>query len=92
MTFLELFTSNSQYNYGNWENEKYDALINKASTNFNNKTRMEQLRTAENMLGKEAVIIPIYNYSMVVVSKPNLQGVYTPIDRLPMFEFADIVQ
>ncbi len=89
MTFLELFTSYSEFNDGNWVSEEYDKLIAEALNNTDPSGRMEQLREAETILMEEMGIMPIYFYSKQVAIKPEITGVYTPINKYSNFEFAD---
>ncbi len=91
MTFLELFTSYSEYNNGHWVNEEYDALIKAALYNQDPAERMEQLREAERILMDEMAVMPVYYYAKSVVTKPYLVDVYTPVNKYPNLEFADIV-
>ncbi len=92
MTFLELFTSYSEFNNGHWENEEYDALIKSALANQDPASRMEELRQAEKILMDEMAVMPVYHYAKQIVTKPYLVDVYTPVNKFPNLEFADIVQ
>ncbi len=92
MTFLQLFTSDSEFNDGKWSSEEYDTLIQSALYNVNPEERMEELRAAESVLMEEMGVIPIYYYSKTMAMKPEVTGVHTPINRHPNFEFADKVQ
>ncbi len=92
MTFLELFTSYSSFNDGDWVNEDYDALIQAALYNQDPAERMQELRDAETILMDELPIMPIYYYTKTTAIKPNVTGVYTPVNKYPNFEFADIEQ
>lgn len=92
MTFDELFTSYSEYNDSDWANPKYDELIGQALLNTDVAGRMEQLREAERLLIDEMPLIPIYFYSKNIITKPYLVDVYTPINKYPNVEFADIVK
>lgn len=89
MTFLELFTSYSEFNDGNWVNEEYDSLIEAAMKNTDAAARMEELRTAERILIDEMGVLPIYFYTKSTAVKPEVTGIYTPINKYPNFEFAD---
>ncbi len=92
MTFLELFTSYSEFNDSNWKNEEYDKLIDEALHNTDPVSRMQQLKDAEKILIDEIGVMPIYYYGKSIVTKPHLVDVYTPINKYPNLEFADIVQ
>ncbi len=92
MTFLELFTTTSEFNDGSWVSKEYDALIESALYNQDTKARMQDLKDAEKILMDEMPIIPIYYYGKQIAQKPNLVDVYTPVNKYPNFEFADITQ
>lgn len=92
MTFLELFTSYSEYNDGNWVNEEYDQLIQDALYNTDTTERMEELREAETILIEDMGVLPIYFYTKTIATKPYLVDVYTPVNKYPNLEFADIVE
>lgn len=92
MTFDEIFTSYSEYNYAKWINDDYDELIQKALYEPNEATRMNYLRDAETLLIKDMPIIPLYYSSKVIVQKPYLEGVYCSVNKYPNMEYADIIQ
>lgn len=92
MTFDEVFTSYSEYNYAKWINEEYDALIEKALYEPNPTTRMNYLKEAETLLIKDMPIIPLYYSSKVIVQKPYLEGVYCSVNKYPNMEYADIIE
>ncbi len=92
MTFSELFTSTSEFNDGNWVNADYDKFINDALYNQDLVARSQDLKDAETILMEEMGIIPIYYYAKQIATKPNLTGVYTPVNKYPNFEFADITK
>ncbi len=92
MTFLELFTSYSEFNDGNWINADYDKLIEAALVNQDPASRMQELKDAEKILVEDIGVMPIYFYGKSIATKPSLVDVYTPINKYPNFEFADIVE
>ncbi len=92
MTFLELFTSYSEYNNGHWVNEAYDELIEKALYEQEPTVRFDELRKAETILMNDMAVMPVYYYAKATVTKPRLVGAYTPINKFTNLEFADIVQ
>ncbi len=82
LTMLQIMTSDSDFNYGGFSNERYDNLIEYARTSIDAKKRMEALREAEAILFDEVPIIPfIYRTDFLVVS-PKLKN-YTdePLGR-----------
>lgn len=91
LTFLDLFTTTSQYNNNNWSNAEYDELINSAKYSTDNYERMQKLQSAETILIREMAVMPIYYYSKSIITKPYLINIYTPINAFPNLEFADIL-
>ncbi len=82
LTMLQIMTSDSDFNYGGFSNERYDNLIEYARTSIDAEKRMEALREAEAILFDEVPIIPfIYRTDFLVVS-PKLKN-YTdePLGR-----------
>ena len=83
MTFLDLLLSDSKYNYGRYNNPKFDALLKKASGMASDlNARAKILRDAEKLAMDEAASFPIYYYmnKMIVSNKitgwdDNLMGV-----------------
>ncbi len=89
MTFLELFTTESEYNYGNYSNDLYDQYIDWANSNVTN-LRTGQLLNAEHLLIGDMAVMPVYFYTKPVVVRSELLDVYTPVGKEPNFEFAKI--
>ena len=50
LTMLQIMTSESDINYSGFSNERYDYLINFATTSTNEKDRMEALKEADAIL------------------------------------------
>ena len=64
ITYLEMFTNDNSYNYGNWVNDDYTALIQEIKTLPGGEERDAKLEEAENMLFGEGgfPISPLYFY------------------------------
>ena len=64
ITYLEMFTNGNSYNYGNWVNDDYTALIQEIKTLPGGEERDAKLEEAENMLFGEGgfPISPLYFY------------------------------
>lgn len=92
MTYEALFVTDAPTNDASWTNKTYDDYVNKALYNTNPSERMEDMRLAEKILIEEMPIMPIMYQSKIVVQKPYLEDVYTPINKLPNLEFAKIVK
>ncbi|MBO9605994.1 MAG: peptide ABC transporter substrate-binding protein [Paenibacillaceae bacterium] len=78
MTFLDMFTTGSAFNYGDYSNATYDGLIRSADTERDPAKRAQELADAEKLLMKEAGIFPLYFRSKVYLKKPNIDGVILP--------------
>jgi oligopeptide transport system substrate-binding protein len=82
-TFLDLFVTGRGNNSTGWSNEEYDRLIEAAANQTDAAARMEDFRRAEEILLREAPIIPIYFYTQVMLVRPGLEGVYSnPLNRI----------
>ncbi|BDR59222.1 peptide ABC transporter substrate-binding protein [Xylocopilactobacillus apicola] len=62
INFLTLVTKDSSYNVGKWENEKFDALVDKSLTDdANNPTkRWKDMMDAQDILNEEQGVAPLY--------------------------------
>lgn len=72
--FLDMWTSQSPYNYGSWSNKEYDEWIAKAGEAFGpeeTEERLKLLKKAEEKVMEEAVIFPVCQkaYAYLVSSK-----------------------
>lgn len=77
MTFLELFTSESQQNSSKFFNKEYDDLIARARGERDALKREDLLIAAERLLvEKEAVVAPLFTYRYPMLVQSNIEGVY----------------
>jgi oligopeptide transport system substrate-binding protein len=90
MTFMDLWVTDGPYNDADWSNAEYDKLVQTAKTTMDQEVRMKAMHDAEKILMDEMPIIPIYFYTKPFTVKPNVTGIYTPINRYPQFIYADI--
>ena len=82
LTILQIMTSESDINYGGFSNERYDYLINFATTSTNEKDRMKVLKEAESILFEEMPIIPfIYRTDFLVVNPKLKNYIDEPLGR-----------
>ena len=58
-TYLELFKSDCSYNYSNYSNEEFDALLNASKTETDAKARMDKLNQAEQIILDDAAFVPL---------------------------------
>ncbi|MCA3748563.1 MAG: peptide ABC transporter substrate-binding protein, partial [Rubrobacter sp.] len=75
MTFLDLFLSDSSFNTGGYENERYDQLIRQAKEETNFARRMQQLLEAERILVQEdAGTAPMYFDGEASLVRPTIKN------------------
>jgi oligopeptide transport system substrate-binding protein len=60
MTFLDIWKSDSQVNFGGWKNPYYDRLIEDSKQTIDYQKRSENLIQAEKILIDHAAIAPLY--------------------------------
>ncbi len=58
-TYLELFKSDSPYNYSNYENAEVDKCLNASRTETDAKKRMDLLNKAEQVILDDAALVPL---------------------------------
>ncbi|GIO39144.1 oligopeptide-binding protein OppA [Paenibacillus antibioticophila] len=76
MTFLDMWVTGGGNNDSGYANADYDALINQAKSTDDPAARNEAFKKAEeNLIKDNQVLLPIYYYTSVSVSKPYLKGV-----------------
>lgn len=76
-SFLDLFKTDSPYNYGRYSNKEYDELVDKAATTdvTDATKRWEDYVAAENILMKETAINPIFQKAESRLRNPKLKGI-----------------
>jgi oligopeptide transport system substrate-binding protein len=75
----------------NWKNPTYEGLLDQAAKETDPTKRVDLYAQAESILVKtDAVLIPIYWYTGVGVTKPNVARTYSVLGGLEHFEKWDI--
>ena len=75
MTFLDLWLSDSSFNTGKYNSERYDELINQALTETDFARRMDQMLEAERVLIEEdAGLAPVYFEGQVWLIEPSIEN------------------
>jgi len=91
-TFLELFLSDSPYNWTGWASADYDALLDRAARTSEPASRLALLRKAESLLLDEAPIAPLYFGAETRLVHPSIKN-WTPAPlgfrRFQLLEFAN---
>ncbi|MDE9451224.1 peptide ABC transporter substrate-binding protein [Aliiroseovarius sp. Z3] len=70
-TYTDLFTTTSGHNNGKYTNPKYDELAKAAKTSDN---PAEEYKQMEQLLADDMPIVPVYQYTNVIMVKPDLKG------------------
>ena len=80
MTFLELFTAKAYDNCTRWSNAEYDALIESARKEMDEKKALEMLTKAENILiEQDCPIVPLSYPSRALMMQNYVQGWYQSV-------------
>ncbi|MBD5069814.1 MAG: peptide ABC transporter substrate-binding protein [Lactobacillus sp.] len=76
LSFLALFTTENSYNFGGWNNTKYNELIKTAqTTDANNKAkRFEDLVKASKLLSEKQGVIPLYQANIPQLKRETIKG------------------
>ncbi|MCX7552420.1 peptide ABC transporter substrate-binding protein [Marinicella sp. S1101] len=72
LNFLELFHSQSNFNFYAFNNKQYDAIIEALRRNNTNKT--ELINRAEEIIQQEIPVIPLYHYVSRHLVNPQMSG------------------
>ncbi|MNP10123.1 Oligopeptide-binding protein OppA precursor [compost metagenome] len=76
MTFIDMWTTGGGNNDSGFANAEYDQLVKDAQASQDNAARMESLSKAEKILIQdEQVLMPIYYYTNVSLTKENVKGI-----------------
>ncbi|MCC7462641.1 MAG: peptide ABC transporter substrate-binding protein [Gammaproteobacteria bacterium] len=83
-TFMQLFKTGFDLNYGGYSRPEYDALLAQAALQTDNAERYRIYQQAERYLNADGAYIPIYYYALRHLVKPYLRG-FAPniVDRNP---------
>ena len=73
-TYLELFKSDCPYNYSNYKNEEFDALLTASQTETDEKARMDLLNQAEQILLDDGAFIPLQCRQQHYMTNDALEG------------------
>ena len=77
-TYMDLFVTGASNNYGHYESEKYDSLIEKALTTdaADSTKRWEDFAEAEKVLvNEDTAIIPLYQAGNTALQNTKLTGI-----------------
>ncbi|EEL64461.1 peptide ABC transporter substrate-binding protein (plasmid) [Bacillus cereus] len=79
ITFLDLFTTDSTYNFDKYSNTAYDELIHQVKTDLagNEKARWETMKRAEKMLLEDGAVAPFYQSGRSYLQRSSINGIVT---------------
>ncbi|MEC2531522.1 ABC transporter substrate-binding protein, partial [Bacillus cereus] len=79
ITFLDLFTTDSTYNFDKYSNKQYDDLIHEVKTNLagNEKARWEAMKQAEKILIEDGAVAPFYQLGRSYLQRSSVKGIVT---------------
>lgn len=79
ITFLDLFTTDSTYNFDKYSNKQYDELIYKVKTDLadDEKARWEAMKQAERILLEDGAVAPIYQQGRSYLQRSFVKGIVT---------------
>ncbi len=85
LSFLLLFSSESEYNLANYESEEYDALLRRAMAATEGE-RNAHILDAEKFLFDEAVVFPLFHgLTTNIIDHQRVRGWYdNPLDNHPL--------
>lgn len=95
MTYLDMWTTGSTYNYGEWSNAEYDQLIADANGELANDpaARWEALKQAEKLVMDNAAILPVYQKGTAAMVRPGIIGMsFFPVGVGTIYKSVDIVK
>lgn len=73
-SFLSLFTSDSYFNFAEWSNKDYDALMKKSASTIDLGEREKVLADAEQILLQDGASIPLLYYSSTALVADKVKG------------------
>jgi oligopeptide transport system substrate-binding protein len=74
MSFLSIWTSDSDNNFTGWSDAGYDHLIDQATHTSDMSVRNALLQQAETILLQSAPVIPVYYYTHIFLIRPSVHG------------------
>lgn len=76
-TYLELWTSDSSYNYASYRSEEYDECFHTANSQMDPQSRMSLLAQAEAILLEDGALIPLQIRQSALLKNPKLTNFQT---------------
>ncbi|MDG0891835.1 peptide ABC transporter substrate-binding protein [Bacillus paranthracis] len=79
ITFLDLFTTDSSYNFDKYSNHAYDELIHQVKTDLadDETARWEAMKRAEKILLEDGAVAPFYQPGRSYLQRSTVKGIVT---------------
>ncbi|MCR6464878.1 peptide ABC transporter substrate-binding protein [Bacillus paranthracis] len=79
ITFLDIFTTDSSYNFDKYSNQAYDELIHQVKTDLagNETARWEAMKQAEKILLEDGAVAPFYQSGRSYLQRSSINGIVT---------------
>ncbi|PQQ46996.1 peptide ABC transporter substrate-binding protein [Bacillus thuringiensis] len=79
ITFLDLFTTDSSYNFDKYTNQAYDELIHQVKTDLSGDetARWEAMKRAEKILLEDGAVAPFYQPGRSYLQRSTVKGIVT---------------
>ncbi|TBX38576.1 peptide ABC transporter substrate-binding protein [Bacillus thuringiensis] len=79
ITFLDLFTTDSTYNFDKYSNKQYDELIHQVKTDLagDENARWETMKRAEKILLEDGAVAPFYQPGRSYLQRSSIKGIVT---------------
>ncbi|MDO6632791.1 peptide ABC transporter substrate-binding protein [Bacillus thuringiensis] len=79
ITFLDLFTTDSTYNFDKYSNKEYDDLIYKVKNDLaiDENARWEAMEQAEKILLQDGAVAPFYQMGRSYLQRSSIKGIVT---------------
>ena len=74
-SYLELFKSDSSYNYSQYENPEVDALLNDTLNQADTDKRMDELNQAEQLILADGAFVPLQSRNVYYMLDDDVKGV-----------------
>jgi oligopeptide transport system substrate-binding protein len=75
MTFADLMASWNENNRGQYQSERYDALVRAAMAETDSQRRLQYMAQLQTVIAEEVPLIPLFENAEIYVQHPNLKGV-----------------
>lgn len=77
ISMLDTFVSSSPYNFGKWNNKKYDDLVKQAKTKDSNDPakRWQDMVQAADVMNKDVGLAILYQPNQATLTRPNVKNV-----------------